>query len=217
MYLAVDPGDTVYVGSGIDGPYANRSIDNGDKWTRIDRDTAVGLISFAFNRSGHIFSGNAYGVVLRSTNSCETWTELRNGLPPVGAISPDINALVINTKGYLFAGAEGGLCRSTNNGDNWERIDSQLPSSIRNIDDTGHIDYFGFPRIRTVVINSKGHIFVGYDRGVYRSTNDGESWTDFNKGISLNTTVMTLALDKDGYLYAGTSDGAVFKTSQSTN
>ena len=52
------------------------------------------------------------------------------------------------------------------------------------------------------LLHSGGSIIAGtYDRGVFRSTNNGETWTGINNG-NLNVTVYALA-SHNGYLFAG--------------
>ncbi|MEK7830252.1 MAG: hypothetical protein AAB401_04155, partial [Acidobacteriota bacterium] len=54
-------------------------------------------------------------------------------------------------------------------------------------------------------------LFAGTGTGVFRSTNNGQSWTAANKGIT-GSTILSLAA-KDGYVFAGTLDRGVFRSS----
>jgi photosystem II stability/assembly factor-like uncharacterized protein len=67
--------------------------------------------------------------------------------------------------------------------------------------------------IGAIVINSSsGHIFVGTrGDGVFRSTNNGTSWTPVNIGLT-NTNVMSLAINLSGHIFAGTYEGGVFRS-----
>ncbi len=66
--------------------------------------------------------------------------------------------------------------------------------------------------INTYAINNDGHIFAGtVDRGVFRSTNNGESWLQINTGLT-EPDVFSLAINSDGDIFAGTRIGGVFRS-----
>lgn len=60
-----------------------------------------------------------------------------------------------------------------------------------------------------------GHIFAATSGGVYRSTDEGTSWSALIDGLT-DTTVFSLAVDSAGYVYAGTSSGILFRSTQPT-
>jgi photosystem II stability/assembly factor-like uncharacterized protein len=54
-------------------------------------------------------------------------------------------------------------------------------------------------------------IFAGTDNGIYRSTNDGETWIEANTGLS--ESQMILSFTKSGeYILVGTSGQGVFRS-----
>jgi hypothetical protein len=70
--------------------------------------------------------------------------------------------------------------------------------------------------ILDLAINASGHIFAGaFEGGVFRSTNDGDSWTAVNTGLT-NTNVAALTIEAGGYVFAGTYGGGVFRSVEST-
>jgi ligand-binding sensor domain-containing protein len=69
--------------------------------------------------------------------------------------------------------------------------------------------------VSSLAINSSGHIFAGTVGGVFRSVNNGDSWTQVNTGL-ISTIVLTLAINSNGYIFAGTW-GGVFRSVKSTN
>jgi photosystem II stability/assembly factor-like uncharacterized protein len=215
--FGINAQNVIFSGAGIEFTRAYRSGDNGDHWTRIDSSTILNLLSFAFNSDGHIFAGSSNGVIFRSTDQGAHWTELGDGLPyrHSGNLY-NIGTLAINSHGHIFAGTDFGLYRSTDNGNSWETTEHNLPPSKSHSAEGGRIIYHSFSKIHTIIINARGYIFVGYDRGVFLSKDNGETWIDFNQGLRLNTNVCALALTPDGYLLAGTDDGAVFKTIETT-
>jgi len=68
--------------------------------------------------------------------------------------------------------------------------------------------YGGF--INSLAVNSQGYIFAGTYSGIYLSTNNGEKWTQVNKGLK-NTNITSLATS-GRIILAGTRDGAYLST-----
>ena len=58
----------------------------------------------------------------------------------------------------------------------------------------------------TVAINTIGNIFVGTKKGVFRSDDNGENWTQINSGLT-NLYDHSISIDSNNYLFAGTEDG----------
>jgi len=67
--------------------------------------------------------------------------------------------------------------------------------------------------ILAFAINSNGHIFAGTDgAGMFRSTNNGESWDEINFGLtSTKIHVYSLVINSNGHIFAGTP-GGVFRS-----
>src|SRR5215211_2614555 len=60
--------------------------------------------------------------------------------------------------------------------------------------------------------NASSHVFVGTQGGgVFRSTDNGESWTGLHNGLT-DTNVRALAINKAGHIFAGTWSGGVFRS-----
>ncbi len=60
--------------------------------------------------------------------------------------------------------------------------------------------------IYSLAISPNGYLFVGTNRyGVYRSTNDGVSWTQINVGIKNDEWVRSFAINTNGHIFAGTA------------
>jgi len=114
-------------------------------------------------------------------------------------------ALAINTQGHIFAGAwwndrEGGMYRSTDNGENWTPINAGLTTA----------------RPNCLIINRNGDIFAGTMAGVYRSTDNGETWSP--SSVGMQRRVFSLAISPTGHIFAGTDyadpvyDGGVYRS-----
>jgi photosystem II stability/assembly factor-like uncharacterized protein len=158
------------------------------------------------NSNGEIFAGTAGcgDGIYRSTDNGDSWTLANTGLT-----STDVATLAVNdSNGHIFAGTHsvmgqgGGMFRSTDNGDTWTEQNS----------------HFTALDVNSVAINFLGHIFAGADGGVFRSKNDGDHWTDVSSGlVPPNGNVWAVAIDTEGFAYAGTAGGGVFRSVQSTD
>jgi photosystem II stability/assembly factor-like uncharacterized protein len=69
------------------------------------------------------------------------------------------------------------------------------------------------PFIVSLAINASGDVFAGTFEGggVYRSTDNGESWTLTINGLA-NTYVLALATNADGDIFAGTGGNGIFRS-----
>jgi photosystem II stability/assembly factor-like uncharacterized protein len=79
-------------------------------------------------------------------------------------------------------------------------------------------------RFSVLAINSSGHIFAGADAGIFRSTDNGNSWTAISTGLPnlINPAApllfgQSLAIAPDGFVYAGSAGSGVFRSTQSTD
>ncbi len=187
-----------------------RSTNDGANWSQVYRSNTSyrgGITAIATNASGSIFAGiyecddlecggTTPSGIIRSTDNGASWLKVNTGLTDL-----DVNALVTNKSGHIFAGTfAGGVFRSTNNGENWTQINSGgLTMGI----------------VSSLAINESGQIFAGTRvGGVFRSTDNGGTWTQVNSGLT-NLNVNLLAFNAGGRLFAGTQDG-VFRSVQST-
>ena len=194
----------------------HRSADEGMTWAELlptpTRDlcrSALGYYDVAVSDQsvvavGTIEEGNGNcklgGRFYRSTDGGETWTERGFTYSQAMAVNRANTIFVAETAG------DGGVLRSTDEGETWERVLYR---------DT-------FPVI-ALVLNSEEHLFAGVGRGyyigesvwvswgVYRSTDDGDTWKPVNTGLT-DTTITALTVHTDGQLFAGTANGGVFRS-----
>jgi len=199
--FAFNSGGDVYAATN-DNVYKSTNL--GNNWVKTANGITNSLVySIAVNQqSGYVFAGTYGSGMFRSTDGGASWVVINTGLT-----ATQIMALEITSGGYIFAGANGeGVFRSKDNGNSWEQVfgsSSMLLQAWR------------------IAINQSGHIYAGIvggqivNLGVWRSTDNGENWTQVSDGI-FYPFVDALAFDSQGYAFAGSLGGGLFKSTSST-
>ncbi len=170
-----------------------RSTDHGNTWV----DASVGLtnrtvMSLAIDSTGTLFAGTSGGGVFRSTDNGDRWYSASAGIT-----YPYIFSLGVTAPGVAFAGTNGGLFKSTNGGMAWS--------------------YLGFVQILAITLDRSGAIYTGsFGEGVRRSTDNGQTWTVLNSGLS-NPHIRSLCVLENGWLYVGIAWGGVFRSTNRGN
>lgn len=194
----------------VGGTYSNqqiqRSTDGGETWETVfegadlDLKYASDLAAFVFSPNfaddGTLYAWLRDGGPLRSTDSGRSW-KLMVELGYYGqslAVSPNGNRL------YLGA-LDGRVMVSEDGGRNWLDLSEEVPDD----------------RIwsSALVFDEDGNLFLGTDRGVYRSPDGGQSWTWASAGLPLRPGeeipygINALAFHQ-GQLYAAPVEGGLF-------
>lgn len=134
----------------------------------------------------------------RSKNEGQSWeevkvpvypqgTQVRKGKPAVLKKMWCMQAAGSNQPGHLWLGTEpGGLFVSTNNGDQFELLDSLWEHPSR----SNEMQWFGagrdFPFIHSIVVDPKDsqHLYIAVScAGVFESEDGGRSWVPQNNGL----------------------------------
>ena len=217
----------VLVGSGGD-QYAKEGVgltgseDNGESWRNSDdgfvRDVHVSKLIIDPNNSNVFYAttqgeteytdkvGDGAGV-FKSTDRGNNWTQINNGL---NSLETNVLAVDPNDSDVLYLGTDDdGIYKSINGGENWEKL---IPSASFGVGDIvvdpqnsnnvymGTVDYFRLSESRGVL----------GDFGVYKSTDGGTTWEEFNSGLN-HLGVFSLELSEENrILYAGTRAGGVY-------
>jgi photosystem II stability/assembly factor-like uncharacterized protein len=167
-----------------------RSTDQGEKW--IER--SIGLTSFWVHSmttasDGTVYAGTRTGEVYRSTDDGDRWRPL--GATVAGGHNA-VQALTVSKTGTLLAGTHAGMFRWDPLERNWSRLPlggQQRP-----------------PTVAAILQNRLGVVFVATNAGVFVSADDGATWSMANDGLG-SAEVLSLALDVNGNVLAGTSAG----------
>ena len=203
-------------------PRVFRSTNNGTSWVKADTGLyGHPIYAMAVDDNGNIYAGDFDGVY-KSTNNGGLWTNIGG---PGGAVG-----LAFNSVGDFFLANGAGIYRKLSSDSIWTQVATGYYYSIH----IGSNDYIYANEYRSTnngetwtqmnsggaspfayTENSLGHLFAGHGWGVYRSTDYGDNWIQVNDGLTF-TEILSLAVDSDGYLYAGTNGRSVFKTVNST-
>jgi photosystem II stability/assembly factor-like uncharacterized protein len=192
--LSVNSFGHIYAGS-VNSIY--RSTNNGNSWTAINSPNYNGFYPLVINSNNDIVVG-AGSRLFRSTNNGQNWAEIT-------LANAQTSSVAFNELGHLFVGNLLGIYRSTNNGDNWTQINNGI-----NVGSFIAVNDFSINSVGTIYVGLGGG-FSGTSKGVFYSTNNGDNWFELNDGL-INNTLRSLTIDQDDYLYAGNTEGQVYKT-----
>jgi photosystem II stability/assembly factor-like uncharacterized protein len=226
IYAGVYPFDIEYSG-------LYKSTDNGDSWFKVETQFEdFEVYSIYITEEDHIWVGtNFQGRIYRSTDNGITWENKRNGYN-----TGECWAFGQSKDGVMFAG-DGQyvqLYHSTDYGENWEFSANLRPLVFAT--DSNNIVYAGthdglfattdnglswvqnnflsnIP-VSSILIDSNNNIYCGtgyYNngKGVFYSDDGGLNWTQLGLAGKI---VLSLGVDSQGNLYAGTKEDGLYKT-----
>ena len=164
----------------------------------------VSCLTVSPNGAGgtNLFAGTLYGGVFLSTNNGTSWKQVNNGLTDTL-----VTSLAVSPNGAggtnLFAGTEDGVFLSTNNGTSWKQVNTGWTDTANT----------GYTAVLTLAVSPNGaggtNLFAGtYGSGVFLSTNNGTSWTQFDSGL-MNIHVCAIAVSGTN-LFVGTYYSGIF-------
>ena len=185
--FAMKDSSHIFAGSN-EGLY--RSNDNGNTWVQINK--ALVQVNSLIVVTDYILASSDYGIY-KSTDNGESWRTVNGGLPA----NHKVLSLAAGPNGNIFAGlSEGqGVYKSINTGEYWTPVKGAgLPFSMNR---------YG---VDAIAFSPSGHIYastsstiVSVVPGVYRSTDNGESWVRL---LSLNSKAYSFAFDKSATFIA---------------
>jgi photosystem II stability/assembly factor-like uncharacterized protein len=213
-----------------------KSDDDGNSWNYCGLEEE-GFSSLCINSNDSVFAGSSWGAIFRSADDGAHWTEVHPN------ISYIVLTLTETPQGEILAGSGTGLYRSLDQGDSWELFgfpDSSITSVavsrtntiLVSTDRGGHVFRSSDQGVSwelvssglppnprwywLLILNSEDRLFAAVPNlGIYQSLDLGNSWQSCNDGLT-DTEVSAMGFDPEGYLYAGTVNGNIFRTSEST-
>lgn len=185
--LETGEGGDVYAGTSSGQVY--HSPDNGESWQCVG-ELGEYVTTMAVSGNGEILAGTSHGI-RRTSDGGRNWVEADAGLT-----CKDVWSLALDQRGYAFAATNGGgVYRSLDNGRSWVQANTGLAS--RNAG--------------SVAVCAEGKLFVGTTRGVFVSSDDGESWSSFVSSEPDNV-VRCLTVGPNGQLLVGSEWVNIFKS-----
>lgn len=161
--------------------------------------------------------------------TAQTWYKAND---PFGG---NIAAMHQTADGDLLCATTRGLYRSTDNGEHWLSISggrdaysfpsvSSTPSGMyialfyytvkRSYDDGQTWEALptqGFTVVNHVVVNAAGQIFLKTNNSVWRSSDEGDSWTQLTLAAGV-TGISELEISPDGDLFAATPNNKIYRS-----
>jgi photosystem II stability/assembly factor-like uncharacterized protein len=176
------------------------STDNGTTWTKTSSDVGTLITGLAIDDSGQVIAGNLTNSVFHSTDNGTNWVNLN--------LNASVRSVSVNNNRHIYAGTDyEGIYRSTDEGTNWMDINTGLP--------------YASCAVYSIVFDSRGNIYAGTGpgvagggAGVFYSRDNGANWIELNTGLK-NLHVFALAINTNGYIFAGTDDG-IYRSVEST-
>ncbi len=156
--LAADPA----TGHLFAGAYPNsvfRSTDNGATWSSVENNCwNTGTFALAVDRNGRLYNATFDGV-FRSTDEGDVWTH-------ADSLAGITYAVAETQGGAILAGAADGIYRSLSHGAGFSRV------------------ALAGETVRALAVKNNGTCLAGSGAsGMYRSTDDGASWTASDSGL----------------------------------
>ncbi|HBS86642.1 MAG TPA: hypothetical protein DEA97_08810 [Bacteroidales bacterium] len=130
-------------------------------------------------------TGDSDGILLRSTDNGDTWTEIYREIPP---FNPIIRAITKVTDNILIIAGQWGMKKSYNNGETFQNVPNYWQSEIRDL------------------ICEDGYLLLSTDSGACVSYDTTTTFQDFNEGF-VNPIKVSKIKKAGNYLYAVTDHG----------
>jgi DNA-binding beta-propeller fold protein YncE/photosystem II stability/assembly factor-like uncharacterized protein len=194
-----------------------RSTDGGAHWTALgeryaeepeNRRLETLALSSAYATDSTLWAGMSglnRSALLASTDGGDTWRELMSGKAEALALSP-----TFAEDGTAFAAFDGiGLLRTTDGGHTWEAANAGL--LYENAAFTALALSPSFIQNRTLYALLSWWAEGSEVANLYRSTDGGDSWQEFQAGLPSESRITALSLLNDDSLLLGTEDGGIYR------
>ena len=214
--VAVNKDDDIFAGGYLTS--IDRSIDQGHSWQSL---SMYGCSTLVAGKSGNLY-GIGGSMFIESSDVGTSWKTISSitSLIKINIYSSTAFAIqsCAEIHGKVFLGVYSGVIVSSDTGTTWSYQNQGLPLVVKltNYFGDSTIQFYDFPIITAITSNANGDVFIGSDHGIYYWPHGGDQWHAFNQGLPASVSVSSLAIDSSGYLYAGTTDGMIFKSTLTT-
>lgn len=156
------------------------------------------------NNTSTLYAG--YTDVWKSTNQGSSWFPISSNLTSSGGKLKSL-AVAPSNSSTIYTASDKNIWRTTNGGNSWNNIRTGLPITNDGI----------FIRYITVDLDDASILYItlsGYaeNQKVYKSTNGGNSWTNFSGSLpNVPANCLTIQPGGNEALYVGTDLGVYFR------
>ncbi|MDQ2886439.1 MAG: hypothetical protein M3Y39_10155 [Chloroflexota bacterium] len=191
--LAFDTGSVIYAGTASQGIY--RSDNNGSSWTAVGKGLPAGAAvnELSIDPVQHQLWAVTTMGAYRSDDRGASWQGFNQGLPAGLTINTLVAASTVGgTTGLLYMGTRHGLYFSQDSGAHWSAPQEALPGT------SIHAILLDFRSTNPIAVD------IATDVGVFRSADNGQSWSSVASDLPKSAQIYALALGADNYaqLYA---------------
>lgn len=144
----------------------------------------------AVDSKGTLFAATYGSGLFRSTDAGFSWTQVT--IPTF----PFFHGITVAPNDDIYISGAGALYRSTNSGQTWGFVVFSSSS----------------PTVNDVLTISENTVLAATYVGVFKSTDRGLSWRAYSQGLP-DATILSLASDSSGNLFAGLDNEGVFFSS----
>jgi photosystem II stability/assembly factor-like uncharacterized protein len=190
--MAVAPGGVIWV-AGAPGTFI--STDNGNSWTLVHATLGQFGDGLAVTTAGSILESTLLDGLFRTTDNGQNWSFVGgqfNSPNQTTALTAGRSAgLVFSADFFTDQFANDTLCiyRSTNDGVTWTKVAKRARDLCT-----------------VLYADGKGNIFAGRNE-VFRSPDNGSTWTQYSDGLPFETQVISFIEAADGTLLCGSENG----------
>ena len=218
--LLIHPGEPTTIYAGSDDTVIYRTDDRGASWRSLPTVQPAGALTSCFpvrvlkmtvdpTNTDEIYAALEVGGVIRSLDGGENWDDISGGLLKLSEqphlrncilsdnLSEgmmDLHALTVSSEqpGKLWVANRMGLFVSEDRGDNWREFGIGRFSDLTYARDLAVSPHDPKVFIAALSTSSRG------DAGsVYTSSDTGETWQRLDHDISIDSTVMNVAINKN--------------------
>jgi photosystem II stability/assembly factor-like uncharacterized protein len=228
-------GGIIYVGT--QGTSIYRSDDDGESWRQLSVAAPGGMVKMGFpprvirlavdpSEPDTVYAGFEVGGIARSLDGGETWADCGAGLLELSKEDRfksqllsdtdtegmmDSHAVIVSRSapGSVILANRMGLFRSSDRGETWRPIEIGRFSDL-----TYARDVMVSPHDPDTLLAALSESSRGVAGSLYRSGDLGETWERFDHGVSIDSTLMTVAASArtPERVYCAARRGQVFGT-----